>query len=344
MTKKRTSLLLAAVVAAAGVSLFVMSRGIDDGSPDKSEWVRRTAGFEKYLEIDGNRIRVLDTGEGIPVMLLHGWADSTFTWREIIPRLSKRFRVIAHDCPGFGYSDKPEKALSYAEQAAVAVKVLDRLGVRRAFAAGNSMGGGAVLHMAADFPARLYGVIPIDSAVDRERPGLLNRLLLSKGSGEVGIFLMGPMMFRRTLSRMVTNDALLTDGVIREMYLPVTTPGGRRSMLEQYRQNARVQPRFEMAARITVPTLIIWGRDDTLIPLPLGDKLNRSIEGSRLVILDDTGHLPQWEAPATTARLIEEFIDELTAGRTASAAMKRDTASTWKAQSNRALDSDRSKL
>jgi pimeloyl-ACP methyl ester carboxylesterase len=310
----RTALLVLGALfllcVAALVVLIIVGRGFKTGRPEDSAWVAASARFEKYLDVDGLRIRALDTGGAGPaILLLHGWADSTHTWSRIIPLLSPKFRLIAFDWPGFGWSEKPEGVFPFPRYAKVAAGVLDAFGIEKAYVAGNSMGGAAAMRFAVDIPSRLRGLILLDAhtplSAEGKNPALNS--LLTPVLGEIGAFLMGRTIYRMVIEGLVVDKTLITAEVVREMYLPVTSPGGRRAMLAQFREIVAHPVGWEDAARITAPTLIIWGRKDRLTPRRAGERLHETIKGSRLEILADTGHVPQWERPESVARLIQDF-------------------------------------
>jgi pimeloyl-ACP methyl ester carboxylesterase len=309
--KKRIGLVVFLVLAGAGGWFFVSSRGIDDFSPEKSAWLTKTAAIEKRVKSNGHSLRVLEVGRGPPILLLHGWNDSTFTWRGILPRLSKDHHLVAFDWPGSGYSEKPDRPLGFPELARTAVDVMDALGIERAFVAGNSMGGAAAIQLAVDFPGRLYGVVVLDPALATDRRRGASRFLLKKVIGDIGAFVQGRRLLRSALKDGVYNDDLVTDEVLEEMYLPLTTPGGRRAMLAQTREIFQHPIAWETAGRVRLPALIIWGREDRWLPLVFGRMLHRQMPGSRLEVLDGVGHMPQWEDPENVARLIRGFVREV---------------------------------
>ncbi|MBI5525883.1 MAG: alpha/beta hydrolase [Deltaproteobacteria bacterium] len=295
----------------AFVVFVVVGRGFRTGRPSDSAWVAASARFERYVEVEGVRVRALDTGgSGPAILLLHGWADSTHTWSRIIPLLSDRFRLVAFDWPGFGWSDKPADPFPFPRYAKVAAGVLDKMGIEKAFVAGNSMGGAAAMRFAIDFPSRVAGLILLDAhtplSAEGKNPALNS--LLTPVVGEAGAWLMGTTIYRMVIEGLVFDKSLTTDAVVREMYLPVTSPGGRGSLLRQFREIVARPVGWEDTATITAPTLIIWGRKDRLTPRRAGERLHEIIKGSRLEILPDTGHVPQWEKPEDVARLVGEFV------------------------------------
>jgi pimeloyl-ACP methyl ester carboxylesterase len=306
-------IVLAALVAVLAVAILI-GRGFHRGTPADSAWVRQSAAWEKQVAVDGVKLRVLDVGSGTPILLLHGWADSTFTWREVIARLKDHRRLIAVDWPGFGWSEKPDRIFGYRDLAAFSVAVLDALGIEKAFVAGNSMGGGAALKMAADYPARVLGVIPVDAHTELvlEKPDPMLNLLIMNNVGEVASWAMGRSIYRIMLTRLVVDKDLVTADVVRETYLPVTSPGGRRASLRAMREISARPVTFQDISKIKAPMLILWGARDVLTSKRAGKKLHEMMPGSKLAIFDNAGHTPQWERPDEVAKLMDGFVADVT--------------------------------
>ncbi|RJO69631.1 MAG: alpha/beta hydrolase [Myxococcales bacterium] len=308
---------LAAFGGAAGVLVVVLitafvlyGRGVGLKTEADSPWVAQTKAQERYFTIEGLRVRMIEAGQGMPVLLLHGWADSTFAWRKLIPRLQNTCRLIMIDWPGFGYSDKPERSLSYPQLAKVAKSVLDELGIDKAAVVGNSMGGAAAIQLAADFPERVETLALIDAhaPLNPRKSPLALRLLLAPGLGETAAFLMGRTVYRFILWMIVVDRSVVTGEVVREVYLPVRTKGGRKAVLNQFREISLSPVSFETAAKVQAPTLILWGDTDRLMPLPSGKRMHKAMPGSTFVVLPDTGHSGQWEKPDLVALHLEPFI------------------------------------
>jgi pimeloyl-ACP methyl ester carboxylesterase len=292
------------------IVLLANHRGCSTTLPGDSAWVRETKSIQKQVEVDGVRIRVLDTGEGTPVLLLHGFLDSSYTWRALIPRLQDRYRVVALDLPGFGYSDKPDETFSLGDYSSVVVGVLDQLGIDRAFIVGNSMGGSVALRIAIDSPERVRGLVPIDPGTPRDEGepfGPMN-LLKMRVVGDLCVHAMGPWVFQRVWNSMLTEGRRISEIEMDEMYGLLNTSGARRAGLRQIREIRSSPVDWEATEKISAPTLLIWGRQDKLVPLKYGRRLNDHIPGSRLVVLDDTGHLPHWETPDEVTRLFDAFV------------------------------------
>jgi pimeloyl-ACP methyl ester carboxylesterase len=306
----RRALIVIAVLTAALIGLVL--RGEAPPGPTGA-WLRAAGLTPRYETVEGSRVRYLRTGGGPAVVLLHGFASSIYTWKDVLSALREGHDVVALDLPGFGGSDQPAD-LSFESYPHVVQALLDRLGIARADLVGNSMGGAVAVVLAATAPSRVGRLVLIDAAgfnlAERERP-LLIRLA---GSGPMGALLdhlpVRRLMVRAALRQVFHDTALVTRERVEEYAAPLLRPGSPaaiRSLLATLRLHPAAVA--ELAPRVRAPTLILWGRHDAWIPPRDADRFARAIPGSRAVVLEDCGHLPQEERPAEVARLLVEFLD-----------------------------------
>ena len=187
------------------------------------------------------------------------------------------------------------------------VDFLEARGIARAVLVGNSLGGAAAMLVAAKHPGRVSALVLVDPATSEAPIVWPVRLMRARLLGELALGLATRSLvaygFRRWLfagAERVTNHA------IDDAWFPLTIPGTRRAALLAIRSNPRRYLGIE--DRIRVPTLIVWGRKDRLIPVEEGKRLAARIPGSRLVVLSDAGHLPQREQPEAFSRAVAEFL------------------------------------
>jgi pimeloyl-ACP methyl ester carboxylesterase len=306
----RRALIVIGLLTAALVGL--MLRGEAPPEPTGA-WLGAAGLTPSYEMVEGSRVRYLRAGRGPAVVLLHGFASSLYTWKDVLPALREGHDVLALDLPGFGGSDQPAD-LSFESYPRVVWALLDRLGIARAHLVGNSMGGALAVVLAATAPSRVDRLVLIDAAgfnlAERERPFLI-RLA---GSGPMGALLdhlpVRRLLVRAALRQVFHDPALVTRERVEEYAAPLLRPGtpaAIRSLLATLRSHPAAVA--ELAPRVQAPTLILWGAHDAWIPPRDADRFARAISGSRTVILEDCGHLPQEERPAEVARLLVEFLD-----------------------------------
>jgi pimeloyl-ACP methyl ester carboxylesterase len=266
------------------------------------------AGVEpRYETVDGLRLRYVRKGNGPPVLLLHGIASSLYTWKDVLPALAARHDVIAVDLPGFGDSAVPSHASGDLIVRSV-VGLMDRLGIARASIVGNSLGGAIAIAIAARLPDRVDGVVLIDAAgynfARADRP------LLLRMAGGIPAPVLAALPVRPLVSlglrQVFHDDRLVTREKVAEYVAPLRRPGASAALHALLLGTADLGfP--EVIRGLRAPTLIVWGRYDTWIPLRDAQRFAADIPGARVAVVE-AGHMPQEERPGETAALIEEFL------------------------------------
>ncbi|HEX8248286.1 MAG TPA: alpha/beta hydrolase, partial [Pyrinomonadaceae bacterium] len=251
-----------------------------------------------FVDVDGLHLHYQQFGEpSAPVLLLiHGYTASTAVWRTVAPPLAERgFQVIAVDLVGFGYSSKPSWFdYSIESHARVVSRFMNRLGIGKATVAGSSYGGAVASTLALDYPERVEKLVLVGSVCndDAKRHPVL-RLAKLPGMGElISAFLSdSPRFVRYRLQNTLApaNHHLITDERIQTIRRPLKAKNAHHSVLMTARNwNAC---RIEQDAQfISQPTLLVWGENDTIIPIQNGYKLHDAILNSRLVVFKDCGH------------------------------------------------------
>lgn len=255
----------------------------------------------KVVTVFGARIHYVEAGSGEPLVLLHGLADDHTVWQSVIGPLSARFRVIALDQIGFGQSDKP--LLSY--RVSTFVDFLDafmtELKIERASLAGNSLGGWVAAAFAIAHPERVDRLVLSDAAGYAALAKAMDPRVLSalRSASREDIRFLGPLTFQDKRfyedvdlafkQRVTAGDGYTNDKVIDSIIRGDDVLDGRLGAINK-------------------PTLVIWGRDDKLVPLSFGEQFHREIANSRLQIIDNCGHVPQVECPTQYAAAVLRFL------------------------------------
>lgn len=257
-------------------------------------------------------------GSGDPILAIHGLGASIYTWRNLKGRLPNH-KLILLDLKGHGESPKPrDTRYTIPDQAELVLEFIREQNLKNLTLVGNSYGGAVSLlvsiRLCKEDPGRLSNLILIDSGgYNQDLPWHL-KLLRRPGLGWLALHLVPPGMNALTvLLYSYCKRRLITWEQIRAYAKPIGSRGGRHALLQVAKQ--AVPDNFEeLTARyptISVPTLIVWGRDDRVIPLAIGRMLNEAIPDSRLVILDEAGHVPQEEKPDETIAAILKFLKDL---------------------------------
>ena len=268
-----------------------------------------------FVEIAGMKVHVRDEGvrdDPVPIILLHGTSASLHTWDGWARALEGRRRVLRLDLPGFGLTG-PAPDGDYTIEAYVRFMdaVLDHYAIRDCVIAGNSFGGWVAWETALDQPGRVDGLILVDSAGHTLRSQsvplafriakipVLNRLMEN----------ILPRALVESSVRNVYGDPARVSAELVDRYYEVTLREGNREALVQRFAQAVAGVDEARIRQVQVPTLILWGGLDRLIPLEHGMLFKRDIAGSSIVVFDDLGHVPQEEAPARTVAAARQFLE-----------------------------------
>ncbi|HET6202222.1 MAG TPA: alpha/beta fold hydrolase [Planctomycetota bacterium] len=278
----------------------------------RRRWAR--LGFAREVEVDGLRLHYVEAGTGPAVFLLHGMGDCAIGWRgQLEPLAEAGFRAIAWDMPGAGLSVKPlDRAYSIAAVAEVFEEFRARLGIERGALVGSSYGGGVALLHARLQPERVPGLVVIDPACYSDGVGAYTRLFKNPWFNR----LVYPLVPARTLVRIglrqcVPDLSVLGPGILEEYAAEARRPGAKSAFARFEQDVVPDDPApFEAGHReIRVPTLVLWGRRDRVLPLDHGERLAREIPGARLLVLE-AEHIPHVERPEETNRAILAFLRE----------------------------------
>lgn len=267
----------------------------------------------RFVAVNGLQLFAIVTGGGRDVVLIHGNPASTYTWRKVIPGLAQHFRVHAVDLPGWGFSDKPADApYTAAWLAEQVVGYLDAAHVARPVVVGSSMGGLVASEVAIRHPDRVGPLILIDPAglpeAEVQGQPLLFRLLGWPLIGRVVGMVPGRGFTADGLHNAVFDPSTVTETDVDEYYAPLRTAGGLNAFVARLSQPTPPE-RAQQVAGITSPTLVVTGDTDRVIPPATARRYHALIPGSELLVLPQTGHLPQEERPERVVAEVTRWAD-----------------------------------
>lgn len=272
----------------------------------------------RFRTVHGYRRAFRVAGSGPAVVLIHGIGDSSTTWEPIIPALARRHLVIAPDLLGHGHSDKPRADYSVAAYANGVRDLLGVLGVQRATLIGHSLGGGVAMQFAYQFPDRTERLVLVNSGGAgievnpllraMTLPGaslLLGALRLPTMRTQVGIAVEALRVLRTSLGADAADWLRIVDA------LPDET--SRAAFIRTLR--AVVDWRGQVVTMLDrcyltrgMPTLLVWGARDAVLPVTHGRRAHAAMPGSRLEVFPDAGHFPFHTDPARFVGLLEDFL------------------------------------
>ncbi len=260
---------------------------------------------DHFITVHGARIHYLERGQGPVVVLVHGLADDAHTWQTSLDALSKNYRVLAPDLIGHGSSDKP--LLNYRPQTFTdfLTGFLDALKIERATLVGNSLGGWTVALVALEQPQRVERLVLVDSAgfADQKLPACLNPATLAEA--------------REVLHYVFADPKLADSPVLAGEILQARVVRNDGYTIARFLESAK---RNEDAldgrlGALKMPTLIVWGEQDKLIPPPNGQRFAREIPGAKLHLIPNCGHDAQFECPQPFNLVLLEFLGEKSENR-----------------------------
>lgn len=303
-------LLVLTAILGVAFTMFWLSRPADVLFEDYKSEIPHSE-YSKFAEINGVKLHYQEKGEGTPLILIHGYTSLAYTWSKVFEPLSEHFRVIAVDLKGFGFSEKPDGDYTKREQAVLVSGLLNHLKIEKAWIAGNSMGGDVSINVALQNPDRVEGLILIDSAgvkFESNSPSSSSTFKIPYlGRAFAAVALTSDRLVRGGLERSFYDDSLITDKDVRMYHIPLSSNNGQRAAALAVQQ-WDLYPIENELGKINVPTLIIWGAEDEIVPLETGKKMNSLIKNSELKIYEKIGHLPQEESPARVTKDIIDFV------------------------------------
>lgn len=268
--------------------------------------------------------REAGAGEGKPTLLLiHGMAGSSTTWREMIPRLERRFHVIAPDLPGHGESSLEFDDYSLGAMASTLRDLLVVRGIRRCTIVGQSLGGGVALQFVYQYPEFCERIALIGSGGLGKEVNWILRLLAIPGAELLLSGAAAPVLVnagdsvRRFFRAKGIRSAAMSE--TWAAYESLGRPGHRRTFFKTLRavvdnkgQSVSANNRLHLAGRL--PFQLIWGDRDPIIPVAHGRATHDAIPGSRLAVVEGAGHYPHVEDPAAVERALKDFLAETEPG------------------------------
>jgi pimeloyl-ACP methyl ester carboxylesterase len=274
---------------------------------------------QREIIVHGKRLKYRLAGKGPLVLLIHGMAGSATTWKHVMPALSEHFAVLAPDLLGHGESEKTKGDYSLGAMASTLRDLVVALGYKRATVVGQSYGGGIAMQFAYQYPERCERLVLVDSGGLGSEVNPLLRMLTLPGSEAVLLVACAPPVRHvvESIGRAALRKKIQNAPVIPELWRSYSSLGNveaRRAFLRTLRavidprgQTVSANDKLYLAAG--VPTLIIWGAEDRIIPVEHAYAAHAAIPGSWLEIIEGVGHYPHCEDPERFVDVLTEFIE-----------------------------------
>ena len=268
----------------------------------------------KFLSVAGMNIHYRDEGpksDKEPIVLIHGTSASLHTWDGWVEVLTEQRRVIRFDLPAFGLTGPdPQNNYSIERYAEVVIAVLDALKIDKSVLAGNSLGGYIAWATAVFHPDRVSKLVLVDASgypYDPESVPLAFKLSQNPLASRLLKNVLPKSMVEKSVKNVYGNPDLVTDELVNRYY-ELSLREGNRSALKARFEQTLPGALMDKIGTINVPTLLIWGRKDKLIPLKFGKRFKQEIVNSQLIVFDDLGHVPHEENPQKTVLAVLNFL------------------------------------
>jgi pimeloyl-ACP methyl ester carboxylesterase len=272
----------------------------------------------RFIDVHGLRMHYKVQGQGEPALvLLHGFAASTFSWRAVMPQLSGLGTTVAFDRPAFGLTERPmpgewvgENPYSLEAQADQTVALMDRLGIEQAVLVGNSAGGTVALLTTLRHPERVQALVLVDAAIySGSTPAWLGPVLRTPQMRRLG-----PLVARafgkmggRLLDSAWYDKSKVTDEMLEGYEKPLRAQNWDRALWE-LTTASRPLHLEERLGEVRVPVLVITGEYDRIVPPEQSVRLAEELPDAELVTVPDCGHLPQEECPDDFVAAVRVFL------------------------------------
>lgn len=304
------------VVALVAILVFAIAGIAATWAPDRSvdslkaRWAQPPS---QFIEVAGMQVHLRDEGprdDPIPIVLLHGTSASLHTWNGWAQSLSQTRRVIRFDLPAFGLTG-PNAQNDYSINSYVVfvTTVMDKLGVQRFVLGGNSLGGQIAWETANAVPARVQRLILVDSAgyafvpISMPLGFQMARMPVLRNLVE---YVLPRGIIQNSLENVYGDPSLVTPALIDRYYELTLRAGNRKALGYRFAQGFASQE--AKIKSLKLPTLILWGAKDRLIPPENGQNFARDIAGSKLVVFEALGHVPHEENVQVTLAEVLKFL------------------------------------
>jgi len=277
--------------------------------PYKTTPIEELAGKEsRFLEVNGNTFHYTKQGTGKPLILVHGFAGSTYTWRYLIPLLTDHYTVYAVDVLGFGLSDKPPDGhYDMESHGQRLIDFMDALNLPSANLIGHSMGGVIIAYASFIAPARADTLVMVEPGFYmKSTPAFLNYLFFPLDRIMARQFYTRSMRERFFMGSFY-DTSLVNDEIIDAYMRPTRTPNALEAMARMM-STVGVKNYEGVTERVTRPTLIVWGERGPEDTLEFATRIKGEIPESQLITVKECGHYVQEEKAQELAGIIKEYL------------------------------------
>ncbi len=298
------------------IFLLITAISLYSGDTDRIEMINKYANAQsKFLDDGyGGKIHYRDEGNknGPAILFVHGANSHLQTWEKIVYHLKSKYRLISYDQPGHGLSGRAgDDDYRGDAMAAAGVKILDILDVKKATWVGNSMGGWVSWRAALKYPKRLSSLVLMNASGaqggEKIKPYLGAQLMQMRIGQAILPYVTPRFIVKQSLQQSVYDPKIMTAATITRYWELVRFPTNRQANINRS-QTDREPEKWAEIDSINIPTLILWGEEDRVIPVSHAKLFNHKIKNSKMIIYSKIGHLPMEESPDQISEDIDRFI------------------------------------
>ena len=318
MSKRLAKILLFAILA-TGISLTTLIAvywSFDKSVEELEQWQLANS---EFIDIDGMQVHIVrstkcaNSASVKTIVLLHGTSASLHTWQGWTEALSAEYCVVSMDLPGFGLTGPfVNKTTEYtsANYASFVIEVLDKLNLDKVILAGNSLGGKIAWRMAALYPERVSKLILVNAVGYPATPKSIPigfRLASYPALKPILRNILPRNVVKKSILSVYADDSKVDDALVDRYYDLSLRAGNRSALSDRLREFDNVEDQAQIK-QLALPTLIMWGAKDDLIPVENAELFHRDIANSQLQIFDNLGHVPHEEDPVTSVAVVKAFL------------------------------------
>lgn len=271
----------------------------------------------QFMDLMGMRVHYRDEGnrnDSVPLVLIHGTSSSLFTWDSTAVLMGPLRRIIRFDLPGFALTGPhPQRDYRMDMYTRFVDSVLIRLGVRHSVIAGNSLGGAIAWRYAVRYPAKVNKLVLVDAGgyIPKDKIELPLGFHLAKMPvvNNLVKWITPKQLVRKSVEDVYGDKRRVSDALV-DLYSDMTLRAGNRQALIDRMQLGLGEDASAQIRTIQIPTLIVWGDQDHLIPVSNAVLFHQDIKGSELIVLKGVGHVPMEEAPLAFVRALVPFLQK----------------------------------
>ncbi|MDD7914861.1 alpha/beta fold hydrolase [Polaribacter ponticola] len=269
----------------------------------------------KFVEVDGMQVHYRDEGKGFPIVLIHGTASSLHTWNDWTTELTQTNRVIRMDLPAFGITG-PNKNADYSIKSYTNFlhQFLMKMNLDKFYLAGNSLGGNIAWNYTAEHPEKIEKLILVDASglpTNKPQPAIF-KMAKTPVLSSLFLYVTPKIFIKKNMKEVYGDETKITDDLVTRYHKMALRVGNRQAFIDRAKIDFKLGEKTNLnkLKSIQTPTLLIWGAKDNWIPLKsVGIKMDSILPNSKLVVLENSGHVPMEENPEESLVVLKEFIE-----------------------------------